>query len=127
MKKISVFIDKSLTETWNEWIGTPQLNDAMRFPYDFMCNMAGKPDQIDERYKNFLGKWFLENGENRKDILTAYGKSNRMKIVLSDWRQQVFVDLSLYGSRSKESLFRLIVIFNSRGVDYSFSKPPLPA
>jgi hypothetical protein len=127
MKKMSILIDKSLQKTWGDWIGTSQLNDAMRFPHDFMCNMAGKRDRIDRRYRNFLSKWFSKDGENRKDILAAYEKSNRMAIVLSDWQHQVFIDLSLYGAASKESLFRLVIIFSERGVDYSLSEPPLPA
>ncbi|MFA6353484.1 MAG: hypothetical protein WCW93_00960 [Candidatus Paceibacterota bacterium] len=125
MKKINTSIDPKLWVQWNAWKDSPVLKSASSFPFSFIQNMTGAKDDIDEKFKDFLGEYLRPEGVKRNYLLAVFRNSNRMTVVLSEWINQIFVDLSLYEPGMKESSFELVVIFRQGfSVGYSFMKPP---
>lgn len=126
MKKISTSIESKLWENWSRWKDSEALKRASNFPLEFIRNMTGGKDQIDEKFKDFLKEYFHPKGLKRNYLLAVFNRSHRMTVRLSEWMGQIFVSIALFEPGGKESLFELTVIYRDHfSVEYQSMKHPV--
>ncbi len=126
MKKISTSIEPKLWENWDEWKDSDAFRRASIFPLEFVRNMTGGKDAIDESFRVCLKEYLQPGGSKRDCLLSVFRRSNRMTVYLSEWSGQIFVSIALFERGNKESLFELSVIFKDHhSAGYQFMKPPV--
>ena len=126
MKKISTSIEPKLWKNWSRWKDSEAFKRASDFPLEFIRNMTGGNDLIDERLKDFLKEYLRPEGLKRNYLLAVFKRSHRITVYLSEWMGQIFVSIALFEPGGKESLFELTVIFRDHfSADYQGMKPPV--
>ncbi len=126
MKKISISIEPKLWAKWDRWKDSEELRRAFGFPCEFIRNLKGGKDKIDDQFKDFLRDYLRPDGPKRELLLAVFRRSRRMTVHLSEWMGQIFVGIALFEPRREESLFELTVIFaEHRSASYQWMKPPI--